>query len=270
MTVEAKDVKTDVLVNLLSEAREEADNLRQRLEKYKRTLLATRLIMGHELKRPSNAICGYLDLALEDLEMWAGCDAVENVKKARNDCEMLNELNAFFLDLLRIDNDEENLNVRKIDIRGFLSGIMEVLPPNYEAKKRLRVAVSEETGNIYFNPDALKIILLNVIENALVYSPQNTEVQVSVKQSPDKRAVTPQDILKISISDKGVGIPNEYLQRIFNPFVRVPTGKTKGVGLGLTLVKSLIELYGGEVSIKSKQDEGTTVYLTIPALKNKE
>ena len=106
MAIDTKDVKTDVLLNLLSEARAEADNLRGKLEKYEHTLLATRLIMGHEIKRPATAISGYLDLALEDLEMWAGCEAVENVKKARSDCELLNELNTYYLELLRIDNGE--------------------------------------------------------------------------------------------------------------------------------------------------------------------
>jgi signal transduction histidine kinase len=261
-----KEAKMEVLLSLLGEAREEADSLRQRLEKFKGTLLATRLIMGHELKRPTTAISGYLDLALEDLEMWTGCNAVENIKKARNDCEMLNELNEFFLELLRIDNDKENLNVRKIDIQAFLSGVIEDLPQKLKAKGRLVVDVAPEAQNIYFNPNALRLILVNVIENALINSPLTSEVHVSVERTPDKRAKTAGEILKIKIVDQGVGIPDEYLQRIFSPFVRVPTNKGEGTGLGLTLVRSLAELHGGDVSIMSVKDKGTTVHITLMAL----
>ena len=273
MTVKVKDeqfalkkAKLEVLLSLLGEAREEADSLRQRLEKFKGALLATRLIMGHELKRPTTAISGYLDLALEDLEMWAGCDAVENIKKARNNCEMLNELNEFFLEILRIDNDKENLNVRKIDIQAFLSGVIEDLPHKFKAKGRLIIDIAPEAQDIYFNPNALKLILVNVLENALINSPQASEVQVLIQRTPDKRAKTSGDILKIKVVDQGVGIPDEYLQKIFSPFVRVPTNKGEGSGLGLTLVRSLIELYGGGVSIKSKKDKGTTVHLTLPMI----
>ncbi|NIM19269.1 MAG: hypothetical protein GTO51_02710 [Candidatus Latescibacteria bacterium] len=270
MTIDVENTKTDVLLSLLGEARAEADSLRQRLEKYKRTLLATRLIMGHELKRPTTAISGYLDLALEDLEMWAGCDAVENIKKARGDCELLNELNEFFLELLRIDNEDEDLNIRKIDIQGFVDGVVDDFPVKLHARSRVKVSVSDNAKHIEFNPNALKLILVNVVENALIYSPQNSEVKVSVKRSPDKRGTTPREIFKIQIVDTGVGIPEEYLQKIFNPFVRVPSEKVSGSGLGLTLVRSLIELYGGDVSIKSKTNQGTTVYITVPTLQKQK
>jgi cell cycle sensor histidine kinase DivJ len=273
MSVDVKDeqvilkkAKMEVLLSLLGEAREEADNLRSKLEKYKGALQATRLIMGHELKRPTTAISGYLDLALEDLEMWTGCDAVENIKKARNDCQMLNELNEFFLELLRIDNDKENLHVRKIDIQAFLLGIIEDLPQKLKARGRLRIDVAPDVRYIHFNPNALKLILVNVIENALINSPLTSEVQVSVRQTPDKRAKTSGDIMTIEVVDHGVGIPPEYLQKVFSPFVRVPANKGEGTGLGLTLVRSLIGLYDGDVSIKSLKDQGTTVYLVLPAV----
>jgi signal transduction histidine kinase len=267
MAVNTKDVKTDVLLNLLSEAREEADNLRHKLEKYERTLLATRLIMGHEIKRPATAISGYLDLALEDLEMWVGCEAVENVKRARNDCELLNELNSFYLELLRIDADEEELNVRKIDLPLLIDGIVDEFPPANKARRRVKLGISEDVRTIYFNPNALKLILVNLIENALKYSPSNSEVGVSAGRAVDKRSSTSEELIRIQIADSGVGIPEEYLQKIFNPFVRVPAGKKEGSGLGLTLVRSLVELYGGSVSIQSRKDHGTIVYIMLPDLK---
>ena len=197
MAIDAKDIKTDVLLNLLSEARAEADNLRQKLDRYERTLLATRLIMGHEIKRPTTAISGYLDLALEDLEMWAGCDAVENVKRARNDCELLSELNSLYLELLKIDNNEEHLNIQKTDISLLLDKIIDELSPLNKARSRVKLDISEDVNTVYFNPNALKLVLLNSIENALKYSPANSEVTVMARRATDKRGSASEELIKI-------------------------------------------------------------------------
>ncbi len=270
MTVKVDNEKTEVLLTLLNEARGEADNLRKTLEKYKRIILATRLIMGHELKRPTTSISGYLDLALEDLEMWAGCEAVENIKKARDDCELLDELNEFFLELLRIDIEEQELNIRKMDVHNLIEGVITGFPVKYRAKSRVKVSVAEGADSFYFNPNALKLIFSNLIENALIYSPQNSQVIVEVERVRERRGVTGGNIMMMRVIDHGIGVPEEYLQKIFHPFVRVPSATAEGSGLGLTLVRSLIELYGGEVSIKSKNGEGTTVHLSVPELRKKK
>jgi signal transduction histidine kinase len=267
MAINTKDVKTDVLLNLLSEARTEADALREKLNKYKQTLLATRLIMGHEIKRPATAISGYLDLVLEDLEMWAGCDAVENVKRARGDCELLNELNSFYLELLKIENNEEHLNIQKIDLSHLVENVIDELPPENKARSRIKLDISDDVKTICFNANALKLVLVNSIENALKYSPINTEVSVTARPAVDKRGSASEELVNIQVADCGIGIPEEYLQKIFNPFVRVPAGKKEGTGLGLTLVRSLVELYGGNVSIKSKKDHGTVIYIMLPDLR---
>lgn len=260
-------MKTDVLRSLLSEARAEADHLRRRLEKCEHTLLATRILMGHEIKRPAAAISGYLDLAIEDLEIWAGCEAVENVKKARRDCELLNELNSFYLELLKIDSEEEQSNTQKIDLFALLDEILEQLSPGSRARSRVKLEFSEDVRSVYFNRDALKLVLVNSIENALTYSSANTEVVVTAGRETDKRGSAPGELIKIEIADGGIGIPQEYLQKIFNPFVRVPRNRKQGSGLGLTLVRSLVELYGGSVSIKSEKNHGTVVYIILPDLK---
>jgi two-component system OmpR family sensor kinase/two-component system sensor histidine kinase QseC len=141
------------------------------------------------------------------------------------------------------------------------------LTPSNNARRRLKLAISEDVRTIYFNPSALKLILINLIENALAYSPSNSEVAVSAVKAVDKRSSTSDELIKIEIADSGAGIPEDYLQKIFNPFVRVPSGKKEGSGLGLTLVRSLVELYGGSVSIRNREDRGTVVYIMLPDLK---
>ena len=108
------------------------------------------------------------------------------------------------------------------------------------------------------------MILHNVLENALLYSKKESEVKIDIEVKKDKRKMSGRDLVNIKITDEGYGIQEEYLKKIFSPFVRAHKEIAEGAGLGLTLVKSLIELYGGEISISSEKSRGTTVYLTIP------
>lgn len=271
MKVNTMEERIHLITGLLNEAREEADGLRKRVEKYEKILLSTRLVMGHELKKPTTALSGYLELALEELKGTdhAGRGGIlEIIKKARGECELLNELNIFFLELLRIESEEERLHARRIDLSGFLEKIIEHYPENLEATGRVEVCIAPGAEWIYFNPNALKLILSNLIENALIYSPGGSGVRVEVERSVDKRRMSERDIMKIKIIDNGVGIPEPSLRRIFSPFVRAHKGIADGTGLGLTLVRSLVELYGGDVCIKSVTGKGTTVFLTFPALQD--
>jgi signal transduction histidine kinase len=253
----------EVLKSLLGEARAEADSLRARLRQVEQILLSTRLIMGHELKKPTTAISGYLDLALEDLKDGALDAATENATKARNECELLVELNAFFLELVKVNNGDEVLQGSRVDLRSFVMETIKHLPQALDAQKRVKTRLSPHIQNFRINPNAFKIILTNIVENALKYSPGDTEVLVDIRRGPDKRGMQQRDILQIKVQDRGLGVPSQEIDRIFAPFVRLRTDVAEGSGLGLTLVRSLVELYGGDIHIKSAQ-ESTTVYITIP------
>ena len=93
MSVDTTDSKTQVLEQLLTEARSEADSLRKRLKRFEKIVLSTRLIMGHELKKPTTALSGYLDLVSEDLETADALTTLAYVQKALEQCRLLDELN---------------------------------------------------------------------------------------------------------------------------------------------------------------------------------
>jgi signal transduction histidine kinase len=253
-----------VLLKLLNEARLEADDLRRRLERNERILLSTRLIMGHELKRPATAIGGYLDLALGQPGTDEHSEAFEAIRKARRECRLLDELSSFFLHLLKIDGRQASEFATTLDIPRCLDDVLGRLPEDLDARTRVAVQVSPEAAKFRSNPNAMKIILVNIIENALLYSEAGSPVEVSIVRSPDKRGAGSGDLLKIRVIDHGKGIPEEFIQRVFKPFVRLQEDVSRGVGLGLTLVRSLVELQGGSVFIRSEETKGTTVYLTIP------
>jgi len=251
-----------VLLKLLNDARLEADQLRARLERNERILLSTRLLMGHELKRPATAIEGYLDLALELSNGTGEPEVLEAVNKARKECKLLDELSAFYLHLLKVDEKRSAGRVELVDLKKCLAETMARLPLNLEAGKRVSSAVPPEAAEFPTSPDALGVILLNLIENALRYS--EGAVEVRVERSPDKRGAAAADLLKIRVADRGCGIPQESIKRVFRPFVRLHDEVTQGSGLGLTLVRSLVELQGGSVFIESAEGRGTTVHITLP------
>jgi two-component system phosphate regulon sensor histidine kinase PhoR len=249
---------------LLTEARAEADSLRKRVKRLEKIILSTRLIMGHEIKKPTTAIGGYLDLAAEDLESTEELATLAYVKKAREECKYLAELTEFYLELLKVDAEDDYLGREAVDIATLILEVIDQMPPETKARERVKLRVRDQVGPVEFDPDALRLIFVNLIENALLYSQKNTPVRVEVEQLSEKRGLREGGYICVRVKDDGVGIPKEYLKKIFNPFVRLREDIAEGSGLGLTLARSLAELNGGEVSIRSAPGAGTTVYLTIP------
>jgi len=265
MATKTEDEKTLVLEQLLGDARREADELRDRLEHYERIIASTRLIMGHELKKPSTAISGYLDLVAEDLEKDGSLEMLNWVEKARSECQLLNELNAFYVELLKVDNESADVvGTPSIDVAPLIHEIVDGFPGKLDAKNRVDVWVDDEVKPLSFNRDALKLIVMNLIENALIYSQVRTPVRVEVEEATEKRGMRGGRLVKIRVSDDGVGIPESYLKRIFSPFVRLREDIADGSGLGLTLVRSMVELFGGKVYVRSGNGSGTTVHVTLP------
>jgi len=264
VSVETTDSRTQVLEQLLTEARSEADSLRKRLKRFEKIVLSTRLIMGHELKKPTTAISGYLDLVSEDLAAAESLTTLSYVQKALEQCRLLDELNKFYLELLKVEQEEESLGVKMVDVAALIESVVRELPPDLNADVRVKTRVTSEAGSIEFNPNALRLIVLNLIENAVIYSQAKTPVNIEVERTVEQRGMRNGELITLRVTDQGVGIPEEYLKKIFSPFVRLREDIAEGSGLGLTLVRSLVELHGGEVTVRSAVGKGTTVYVTIP------
>jgi signal transduction histidine kinase len=251
------------LLRIVNEAVTEADVLRKRLERHEKTLLSTRLLMGHELKRPATAIKGYLDLALENAEDING-DVLQAIEKAKDECKLLDELNSFFLQLLRVDGASIPTTGETTDIASCAENIIDHMSERLDAPNRVTVTVSPDAAVFRTNSSTIKLVLANLVENALMYSRAGSQVHVHVERAEDQRGMSGADLLKIRVEDKGKGIPKDFIQRIFRPFVRLHDHIADGSGLGLTLVRSLVELHGGSVYIRSEENNGTTVHVTIP------
>lgn len=253
-----------VLERLLNDARSEADDLRKKLEHFERLVRSSRLIMGHELKKPTTAISGYLELVCEDLEEANKLSTLNYAEKAKAECDLLNELNTFYLELLKLDSEEEKVGGCPVDLDVLLHEIVQQFPSDMNASARVHLFEGRPL-KVETNRNALKLIITNLIENALLYSQSQEPIEVRYKLSPDRRGMEQRELLKLSVSDSGIGIPEQYLQKIFSPFVRLREDMAEGSGLGLTLVRSLVELNGGDVFVRSSPGAGTTVHVTLPA-----
>jgi signal transduction histidine kinase len=263
MDIRTAEDRTATLETLLNEARIEANELRARIERYRQILASTRLVMGHELKRPVIAISGYLELVSEDVEKAALHDAARLIMKARGECELLNELNDFYLELLKVDGATGTPRSERVNVEEVLRDVLEQVGRDAE---RVRIQLVDSLPPVPVNRNALKLVLLNVIENALKYSPPGSVVRVEAEVSRDLRGGSDGELLKLRISDAGDGIPADDLKRVFRPFVRLDANRAEGSGLGLTLVRSLVDMCDGDVSVRSESGKGTTVFVTLPLL----
>jgi signal transduction histidine kinase len=264
MDIRTAEDRTATLEALLNEARIEANELRMKLERYRRIIASTRLVMGHELRKPTTAISGYLELASEDVAA-AGLEEAGNLMaKARAECQLLCELNEFYLELLKVDGASGTPRVDRVAIEDVIAEAIEHLPNGLKPRERVRVTIVDTVPRVPVNRNALKLVVLNLLENALNYSPEDSVVRIEAEVSRDLRGLGENELLKLRVMDTGEGIAPEDLKRIFMPFVRLDAGKMEGSGLGLTLVRSLVDMCDGEVSVRSDPGCGTTVFVTLP------
>ena len=109
------------------------------------------------------------------------------------------------------------------------------------------------------DPEKLGQVFINLLDNAVKFSPENAKVEVSALESPGS--------VKIFVKDSGIGIPSEHLPRVFERFYRADKARSRemgGTGLGLSIVKHVVELHGGSVGVESTEGRGSAFWFTIP------
>jgi signal transduction histidine kinase len=264
MYVKTEDSKVQTLEKLLNEARSEADDLRKKIKRCEDIIVSTRLIMGHELKKPATAISGYLDLVSEELYENDNPEALTFVEKALEECALLNDLNEYFIELLNVGKDGEVVGREPVNVRELVREVIAYARRIDDTKRAITHDFDLPEAPVDVDGTALKLVLMNLVENALNYSQVDSPVRIEVEKGYDRRGCSEDPLLKVRVADEGIGIPMKFLSRVFDPFVRLQRDAAPGSGLGLTLVRSLVELNGGEVSIQSRQGQGTTVYVTLP------
>ena len=216
--------------------------------------------MSHELRTPLNAIIGFSEIMESEMFGPLGADKyIEYSRDIRESGEYLLDVINDILDMSKIEAGGIRLSPELVELDSLLADCIRVVSTR-ASEKRLAIMAEVETG-IHLKADrrALKQIALNLLSNA-------------VKFTPDGGAVTVQGRLRggaviIGITDNGIGIARQALQKLGRPFEQVESQLTKrhqGSGLGLAIAKSLVELHGGAMRIRSRLGRGTLVMVRLP------
>jgi two-component system phosphate regulon sensor histidine kinase PhoR len=172
----------------------------------------------------------------------------------RQNAERLASLTADLLTLSRIELQRRNFEFDLYNVHDMLSGAVETIRP-IAARKNLRLdlRVDPECGQAYCDAEAVHQILINLLDNAIKYTPEAGSVEVIAAPSRGQ--------VEISVRDSGIGIPSEDLPRLFERFYRVDKARSRelgGTGLGLAIVKHLVRAQGGDVRVESVPNQGST------------
>jgi len=219
--------------------------------------------MSHELRTPLNAIIGFSDILKMEMFGSLGNDRYKEYAQLINESgALLLDLISDILDMSKIEAGKYELHYEKLNLATIISSSTRLMSARAnELGLQLIEEISEEASASPFIADerAFKQILLNLLSNALKFTPSGGQVRIIV-------AVRAEELI-LTVSDTGKGIPEDQISRLAQPFEQV-SGKSEpghqGTGLGLALVRSLAEMHGGEIRIESKLGEGTNVSVLLP------
>ncbi len=235
------------------ESRIEASSLRK-AKKMHEDFLRT---LSHEMQLPLTTVSGYAQLTTQILVEDEMIDKVSMLDKMRvidDEARKLSRQVAQLLDASAMENGTFKLYLQKVDINDLLKKIeTQHFPTMNDGSLKLSISVQPNLPRAYADSDRLRGCILNLLSNAIKHT-ENGDILFDVK--------TVNSFIEISISDTGEGIPPELLSNLFQ---RYPEHRSnKGNGLGLYIVAQTIESHGGEISAKSKINEGTTITFTVP------
>ncbi len=240
----------------LLESERAARTAAERMSAMKDEFLAT---LSHELRTPLSAILGWAHVLRRShpsaADVDKGLDAIE--RNARVQTQLIEDL----LDMSRITSGKVRLDIQLIEPISFVEAAVETVRPAAEAKGiRIEKLLDPQAGPISGDPSRLQQIVWNLLSNAIKFTPKDGKVQVLLQRVNSH--------IEIGVADTGVGIKPEFLAHVFERFRQSDASTTRnfgGLGLGLSIVRSLVELHGGTVRADSAgEDRGATFTVCLP------
>jgi cell cycle sensor histidine kinase DivJ len=217
--------------------------------------------MSHELRTPLNAIMGFSDIMRQRLFGPMSDRYAEYADLVHDAGAHLLELINDVLDMSKIEAERFELSREAFDARDAVAAVIRLMRGQAErAGVTLRGVLPPEPLEVDADRRAIKQIALNLVSNAVKFTPQNGSVTLTVQAQGE--------MLEIIVSDSGIGIAPGDLARLGNPFEQAGDAdkRAEGSGLGLSLVRAFAQLHGGEMSLESIMGEGTTVTVRMPVV----
>jgi signal transduction histidine kinase len=233
----------------LSEANQELKTLDQ----FKSDFLAN---MSHELRSPLTVIRGGIDYLNRTIKLEDNRNYLEIIDK--NLARLIRLVSDLF-DFTKIEAKKIEWSFSTENLAVLIEEVIEILSP-LALNKNISI-IFEHVGDIImeFDLERIEQVLVNLIENAIKFSDQKTEIRINVQQDPES--------VIVSIKDQGIGIPGKNIETIFDKFSTAPSGrnsKTEGTGLGLAICKAIVEAHGGKIWAESISGVSSTFYFTLP------
>ncbi len=242
--------------HLIDELKETNTRL-EAADRHKSVFLAS---MSHELRTPLNAILGFSELLVDDTNgQFPAATRQRFLKQIHSSGEHLLGLINDILDLSKIEAGQMELRLQPVAVEEVVQQVLSTVEP-LAAEKKISIVTGEMTaGEITADAGKLKQMLLNLVANAVKFTPDRGEIRIW--------AVRLHDVVEISVADNGIGIAPEDQERVFQGFQQVDSSMGRqhaGTGLGLTLTRRFANLHGGDVRVDSQLEKGSVFTITLP------
>ena len=220
-------------------------------------------VTAHELRTPLASIRGDVEMLLDQDEIGPLTDRqVECLQIVQHSADRLLKVTNDFLDLTRIEAGWIELVLQPTDLTALVEAVAAEQAPQLEARAQ-RLTLRAPPGLPAALVDSVRTgqILINLLSNASKYAPQGGSITISLRKSEEE------GFLEIAVEDNGVGIAVEDQAKLFTRFFRAGSAYltgAEGVGLGLAIARSLVELHGGRIWFESESDKGSTFFVTLP------
>jgi PAS domain S-box-containing protein len=219
-------------------------------------------MMSHELRTPLQAISGYCDLLLQEVDGPLNGEQRSDLRAVQSASEELVRLLNDILDFARLESGTSNIKLASVKVDAALTRAETLVIPKLAEARLGYVRIGCDIDfTLRANADRLQQVLLNLLTNAIKFTP--ADGIISMECSRNDR------FTRISVRDTGCGIPAEHLGRIFEPFVQVDRNRIdsrqRGVGLGLAISRELVQAMGGELSVTSQVGVGSVFTISLPS-----
>jgi two-component system phosphate regulon sensor histidine kinase PhoR len=244
--------QTRKLEQLLQKEHHQVDELRE-LNRMKGEFVA---VVSHELRTPVTALIGYAKTLREPEFAEDPIMRREFLERMERQGDRLLRLVENLLTASRIESRQLPVSISRVLFEDIVREVVEELSVEVE---RIKVDVPADLPVLHTDRQLLGRVVRNLLDNALKYSPEGTPCEIQARAQGDH--------LVFSVKDAGIGIPPELLPRIFERFYQVDSSTTRvfrGAGLGLSLVKDLLDHLGGTIEVQSAPDQGSTFTVTLP------
>ncbi len=245
----------------------------KQLDHLKSSFLAT---VSHELRTPLTSIIGYSEMLAEGMCGPLTKDQLEFVQTIRLKGDQLLQLILSLLDLSKLESGTMRMHPMSVPIEAIVNDAVSTVGPA-ATKKGVRVFV--EPGSMVpplrADPDRLRQVFVNLLDNAVKFTPRDGTVSVRIRETESSQTEAAGLVLlapirreiEVRVKDSGIGIPEHERQRVFDPFYQVDQSSTReqgGAGLGLAIVKRIVEAHQGRIRVEGNHPHGTVFVVTFP------